>query len=66
MPKLKTHKGIQKRIRITATGKIMHAHQGKSHLKLSKSKRVKRSHGEMAEIAAPLRKRIKRLLPYGV
>ena len=32
MPKQKTHKGIKKRFRISATGKALHRHSGTSHL----------------------------------
>ena len=32
MPKPKSHKGLLKRVRITATGKIKHRRRGKSHL----------------------------------
>jgi large subunit ribosomal protein L35 len=66
MPKLKTHKGIQKRFKITGTGKIMHAHQGRSHLRIAKSKRVKRSYDSMAVMSPRERKKIMRLIPYGV
>lgn len=66
MPKLKTHKGIQKRFKITGTGKIMHMHQGRSHLRIAKSKRVKRSYDAMTVISPADRKRIQRLIPYGV
>lgn len=66
MPKLKTHKGIQKRVKITGTGKIMRAHQGKSHLRLAKSKRVKRSYDQMVEVSSKERQKIQRLIPYGV
>ncbi|MFH1639011.1 MAG: 50S ribosomal protein L35 [Chloroflexota bacterium] len=66
MPKIKTRKSIQKRFHITGTGKIMHMHQGKSHLRMAKSKRVKRSYDEMTEMSPANRKRIMRLLPYDV
>jgi len=66
MPKLKTHKGIQKRFKITGTGKLMHAHQGKSHLRSAKSKRVRRSYDEMAVMSPHERRKIMRLIPYGV
>ena len=36
MPKMKTHKGLMKRIKITATGKIKHKKPGFSHLKSCK------------------------------
>lgn len=31
MPKQKTHKGIKKRFRVTANGKVKHRHSGTSH-----------------------------------
>jgi large subunit ribosomal protein L35 len=41
MPKQKTHKGIKKRFRITATGKAKFRHSGTSHLayRLTKKRR---------------------------
>ncbi len=32
MPKQKTHKGVKKRFRVTATGKVKHRKCGTSHL----------------------------------
>lgn len=32
MPKQKTHKGVKKRFRVTATGKVKHRQAGTSHL----------------------------------
>jgi large subunit ribosomal protein L35 len=66
MPKLKTHKGVRKRIHITGSGRIMRAKGGKSHLRLAKTKRVKRQYGEVIEVNPADRARIRRLLPYGV
>jgi large subunit ribosomal protein L35 len=43
MPKLKTHKGIKKRFKVSATGKVSHKRCGSSHLNSHKSgKRVRR------------------------
>lgn len=43
MPKLKTHKGMKKRFKISATGKVSHKRSGSSHLLSHKSgKRVRR------------------------
>jgi len=43
MPKLKTHKGMKKRFKISATGKVSHKRCGSSHLNSHKSgKRVRR------------------------
>ena len=37
MPKMKTHKGLKKRIKITATGKVKHKRPNASHLMSGKS-----------------------------
>ncbi|MBW7942983.1 MAG: 50S ribosomal protein L35, partial [Candidatus Kuenenia stuttgartiensis] len=41
MPKLKPHKGLKKRVKITANGKVMRSKAGKSHLMSGKSGRRK-------------------------
>lgn len=41
--KRKTHKGLAKRIRITATGKLKRGKAGKRHLLSSKSRKRKRN-----------------------
>ena len=64
MPKIKTHKGAQRRFHITGTGKIMRAKGGKSHLRLKKSKRTKRLYDEKIPVDRSNTARIKRLLPY--
>ncbi|MDO5566028.1 MAG: 50S ribosomal protein L35 [Planctomycetia bacterium] len=46
MPKMKTHKGIAKRFRLTASGKVKHRHSGTSHLAWRMtSKRVRNLRG---------------------
>ena len=42
MHREKSHKGIQKRTKLTSTGKLMHKCPGKLHLNSSKSARRKR------------------------
>ena len=66
MPKLKTHKGAKSRFHFTGSGKIMRVKGPKSHLRSQKAKRVKRQFDEMIELNPVDRKRIKRLIPYGV
>lgn len=66
MPKIKTHKGAQRRFHITGSGKIMRAKGGKSHLRLRKSKRAKRLYDETIPVNPSDRARIKRLLPYKI
>jgi len=43
MPKQKTHKGIKKRFRLTAKGKIKHRIAGTSHLASRKPHKLKRN-----------------------
>jgi len=66
MPKLKTHKGAKSRFHITGTGKIMRVKGPKSHLRMKKAKRVRRQFDEMMEVNPKDRKRVSRLIPYGV
>jgi len=66
MPKLKTHKGAKSRFHITGRGKIMRVKGPKSHLRTKKAKRVRRQFDEMIELNPRDRKRISRLIPYGV
>ena len=66
MPKMKTHKGAQARFHITGSGKIMRIKGPKSHLRLRKTKRVKRLFDSKIVIDPADRARIKRLLPYGI
>lgn len=43
MPKMKTHKGMKKRFKVSATGKVSHKRCGSSHLMSHKSgKQVRR------------------------
>ena len=41
MPKMKTHRGTKKRVKVTGTGKIVLRHSGKSHILTKKSKKRK-------------------------
>ncbi len=66
MPKLKTHKGAKSRFHITGTGKLMRAKGMKSHLRRKKSARVKRLFDETIPVSPVDRKRVSRLIPYGV
>jgi large subunit ribosomal protein L35 len=43
MPKQKTHKGIKKRFRATASGKVKHRRSGTSHLASHKTHKMKRN-----------------------
>jgi large subunit ribosomal protein L35 len=55
MPKQKTHKGLKKRFKVTASGKIKHRKAGTSHLlshKSSKRKRQLRGGGLVTPVEA--------------
>lgn len=61
MPKQKTHKGLKKRVKVTATGKIKRHHSGAGHLQASKSaKRRRNLRGAtiMSEAMAPKTRRM--------
>ena len=62
MPKMKTHSGTKKRIKVTGTGKLRHDGSGKRHNLEKKTSKMTRRMGKGGEIAAPDAPRIKRLL----
>jgi len=66
MPKMKTHKGVQKRYKLSATGKVMRAKGLKSHLRRRKSKRVKELYDKSLVLAKPIARHVHAALPYGL
>ena len=62
MPKMKTHKGTAKRVKLTAGGKILRRRAFGNHLLSKKSKRRKRVLSSPAEITGKVGKNIKRAL----
>ncbi|MCX6090053.1 MAG: 50S ribosomal protein L35 [Candidatus Atribacteria bacterium] len=64
MPKMKTHRALAKRVKITAKGKIKMNHSGKSHLLACKEKDRKRRLRKAVMANSTLTKKVKRLLPY--
>lgn len=56
MPKQKTHKGVQKRFRVTANGKVKHRGTGTSHLAVRMSQKRKRNL-RGTTVAAPMEAR---------
>jgi large subunit ribosomal protein L35 len=64
MGKMKTHKGAKKRVKITASGKVVAMKTGKRHLNWHKSGKTLRQKGRKFTLAKPEAERIKRLLPY--
>lgn len=64
MPKLKTHKGLKARVRLTKNGKVVRRHAGKSHLMAHKrGKKVRQLRRDVAVSKAETRD-ISRCLAY--
>jgi large subunit ribosomal protein L35 len=64
MPKIKTHRGLAKRVKITANGKVKRGKAFHSHLLSSKSPKQKRRLSKCDTVHPNDAKRIKALLPY--
>jgi large subunit ribosomal protein L35 len=64
MPKIKTHRGLAKRVKITAKGKVKRAKAFHSHLLSSKTPKMKRRLSKSDTVHPSDLKRIKTLLPY--
>ena len=62
MPKQKTHKGVKKRFRVTANGKVKHRMAGTSHLAVRMSQKRKRNLRGTGCVAAVEAKRIREAL----
>jgi len=62
MPKPKTHKGLTKRIKITATGKVRHKRCGAGHLMSGKNAKRKRYISKPAIMAGAMAKKVKEKL----
>lgn len=62
MPKMKTHKGTAKRIKITSTGKLTRRRAFGSHMLAKKSKSRKRNIKTSATVTGAMAKNVKRAL----
>ena len=65
MPKMKTHSGAKKRLRLTGTGKVRRAKANKSHGMIGKSVRRLRRLEKNDLVDKADQKRMKRLLAKG-
>mgnify|MGYP001354213444 CR=1 FL=1 len=63
--KLKIHKGIRKRMRVTATGKILRKRPGKGHLMTTKNSKRRRRLSATVQVAKPEMYHIRKLLGLG-
>lgn len=59
MPKMKTHKGLKKRVKVTATGKVIYKSRNSGHLMSTKSGNRCRSLRKPRTLAGAIRKAIK-------
>lgn len=59
MPKLKTHSGTKKRIRVTKNGKVLRRHASGNHLLQKKSASRKRTYAGLEQITGKTAKNIK-------
>ena len=64
MPKLKSHKGAQKRFKKTATGKVKRGHSGLRHMLSSTAKKRKRKLGTATLVSDGDLRKVKRMIPY--
>jgi large subunit ribosomal protein L35 len=62
MPKMKSHSGTGKRVRITGSGKLVRQKSGKRHHLESKPSKVTRRLSGLTEVSPVDRKRVRRLL----
>lgn len=60
--KQKTRKGVAKRFKITATGKVLRRVQNSRHLRRKKSKKAIRNYGLPVEVKGKMALKIKRML----
>ena len=64
MPKMKTHRGTAKRVKITGTGKIKRHHAFASHILGKKTAKRKRNLRQATLMDDTQRQQMKKWLPY--
>jgi large subunit ribosomal protein L35 len=64
MPKQKTHKGAQKRFKVTGKKKVLHKKANKSHILTKKAAKRKRRLGQKGAVSPADKKSVKTMLPY--
>lgn len=62
MPKLKSHSGAKKRIKISGSGKLLRRHASKGHFLSKKSGGRKREFGKDHEIHSSQEKTVRKML----
>ncbi len=64
MPKMKTHRGAAKRVKLTAKGKLKRSHAYTSHILTKKSPKRKRNLRKAGTVSAGDMRRVREMLPY--
>jgi len=64
VPKMKTHRGAAKRLKVTGSGKVKRRKAYKSHILTKKSAKRKRNLRQDTLVSSGDYKRIKTLIPY--
>jgi large subunit ribosomal protein L35 len=65
MPKMKTHKGARRRFKVTGSGRVLQAKEGRG-VKRNRAKRVRRLYGKMLPTSKANQDHLKVALPYGL
>ena len=63
MPKVKTHKGASKRLRLTKTGKLVHRTMGQDHFNSREGGKVTKNK-RRDQTLSNVNKKLKRLIPH--
>ena len=63
---MKTHSGTKRRFSVTGTGKFMRVKGNRRHKKSAKARRTLAADEHKFVVAGTHRKKLQRLLPYGV
>ena len=64
MPKIKSRRGVQKRIKVSKKGKVLIKSSGKSHLLTTKNRKRKRRLRGSGALKGASAREFKKLLPY--
>ena len=64
MPKMKSHRGAKKRLRVTGTGKLMRTRAGRNHHLYPKDAARRRRLRRQGELAPGDARRMQPLMPY--
>ncbi len=62
MPKIKTHRGAKKRLKVTSGGKVLRHHSMKSHILTKKTRKRKRRLRQSTEVQGQFAGKIKEMI----